>query len=134
MSFDIDTLSGMRWNARMLSSGKDECELFLMDSVTLMPILFAKLRAISSQTEAVSGFSRVSADFTFFDFLAFLGVMAASFRVKLCAGAMANGNLFTKRDIALHKKYMRMVLDSGFPRTPTNKNRTQKQGSKSNVL
>jgi hypothetical protein len=112
MGFDVVTYEGARWNARILSSSKKECDLFLMDCHTLQPIVMAKLRvpAPSSQMD-----STISLNVTVFDTVMFLKLVAASYWNKFVRFRCRKVTYVPLReDLTQHKQYARMVLNSGY--------------------
>jgi hypothetical protein len=107
MGFDVDTLNGGRWNARILSSCKEESEIFLMDNTTLMPIAFAKLKSMQG-----TDYSQVSITATCFDLITILGVLATHCCRRISLWKAVDETRLLRRDVALHRKYARMVLKS----------------------
>jgi hypothetical protein len=112
MSFDVDTGIGTNWNARILSSHRDTCDLFLMDSATLMPIVFVNLKAavaVSDYPGNAAKYLSVSANMTFFDLITFIRVMTVACWKKHSTVSDVRQS-FHKRDVARHMQYTRMAL------------------------
>ncbi len=110
MSFDVDTGIGTNWNARILSSHRDTCDLFLMDSATLMPIVFVNLKAVVSDYPGnTAKYLSVSANVTFFDLITFIRVMTVAYWKKYSTVSDVRQS-FHKGDVALHLQYTRMAL------------------------
>lgn len=112
MSFDVNTGIGTKWSARILSSHRDTCDLFLMDSATLMPIMFVNLKAAKDVSDCRGASVKclsVSANVTFFDLITSIRVMAVACWKK-CTTVSDVRQSFQKMDVALHVQYKRMAL------------------------
>ncbi len=121
MAFDVLTLDGNKWNARMMSSGKDECDVFLMDSVTLQRRALARIRV--ERNKGVMDYDHghtVAASLTVFD-INTLAALQGCFQwfslATLCRrmqgqySIMRNRSVIQKRELKLHRLYRAMVVD-----------------------
>jgi hypothetical protein len=114
MSFDVSHGSDFCWNARMISSNETKCDLFLMDNVTLKPIMYVKLR-VEYPTRS-SGYT-VAINARLFDMYTLIGVwfMLASLKYLTPIHSlwvkrnMAHG-ADLRKDMEIHRKYMKMAL------------------------
>ena len=121
MAFDVLTLDGNKWNARMMSSGKDECDVFLMDSVTLQRRAMARIR-VERNKGAVGGNHghTVAASLTVFDInnlvvlqgcLHWFGLATLHRWMQCQYNIMHSRSLIQKRELKLHRLYRAMVSD-----------------------
>jgi hypothetical protein len=111
MGFDVRTQDGRLWSARMISNGRSECDLFLMDSATLQRKAMAKLRVVPCG----AGHS-VDARLTLFDATMLIhsaGVLlvpwVATIR-SLVQGPCSKLVSLDRQDLGLHRRYRRMVV------------------------
>jgi hypothetical protein len=111
MAFDVNTCSGKRWNARILSSNRHECDLFLMDSATLKPIVMAKFQVISNTPTPRTGALdfTLCVSFIIFDAAVFLQLLILSHLNKVVP--IKHKILFQKKDVVQHRRYKRMVVN-----------------------
>lgn len=106
MGFDVQTRSGSRWSARMISSRRDECDLFLMDSETLQRKAMVKIK-VTPHRDGDGGHS-IAADLTLFGASLLLwhcGLMTPS----VCSWGKA-GKSLNRNELGLHRLFMRMIL------------------------
>ena len=106
IAFDVQTIDGSRWNARMISNERNACEVFLMDSVTL------QRKATLKMSVATRGIGHsISANLTLFDFSTlmyssvWLMAMISSSSLKCNHGARVRRNF----ELHLHRMYKQMV-------------------------
>ena len=119
MSFDVAARNGRHWNARILTSRKDECDLFLMDRATLQPLVLAKLKASLPGI----GPPTVSVSITVFDAASFIGMLAMSVWCKIRKSHA--GLVFHRLDLVQHRQYMQMALHINKPTRDNNNKSVQ---------
>jgi hypothetical protein len=122
MSFDVSETRGgdLCWNARMLSSNENECDLFLMDNFTLKPIMYVKLRVVAPVQN--QGYT-LSISARLFDLYTLLGFWCMLTKLKFTTpnpsawttrhAAPLKGSTL-KRDMTIHRKYMKMALTAEY--------------------
>ena len=88
----------------MMSNEEHQCDIFLMDSSTLQPIVLARFEAVESKKTGHSVFATL----TLFDPVTFLWLMTSFLIFSKPA------NLPTKEDFNRHRLYRRMILCSSF--------------------
>ena len=104
MGFEVQTIAGRRWSARLISSRRDECDLFLMDSETLQRTAAAKLR-VTPRSDGGEGHS-IATRLTLFE--------EAHRHLLLPPGWWWCGSTGTatlhRSERGLHRLFLRMVL------------------------
>ena len=106
MGFDVQTVGGERWSARVISNGKEECNLFLMDSTTLQRKAMAKLKV--GRCNSTQGHT-VTTSLTVFDLSAFAILHSAVLWWWWWHGVQCL-RLSKAADFGLHMLYRRMVV------------------------
>ena len=118
MGFDVVTHEGNLWNARILSNDKKECDLFLMDSHTLQPIVMAKLRVPAPFSPPLLSHmdqTTISLNVIVFNTAMFLKLVATSYWNKIVRVKCSKvHHIRLGEDASRHKRYMRMVFDGGY--------------------
>ena len=107
MGFDVQTRDGCRWSARMISSRRDECDLFLMDSETLQRKAMAKIKVVPYADGA--GHS-ISASLTLFDASILLWRIGFTVPWTAMLWQCRRKEALHRRELSLHRTYVRMIL------------------------
>ena len=109
VGFDVCTHDGDRWNARMISSGKYECDLFLMDSQTLQRKVSAKIKVVQQG----NGHS-IDTTLTLFDPAVLTNQSTLSLATVVRCMSRFNGFgrpvPIVKHELGLHRHYRRMAI------------------------
>ena len=110
IAFDVKTIDGNRWNARMISNERSMCEVFLMDSVTLQRKAMLKLSVAPHHTDI--GHS-ISTSLTLFDIgtIVYSGTWLMAMMSCCCSMLNQKCNHMTARnhELELHRTYKLMV-------------------------
>ena len=105
IGFDVRAGNSDRWSARLMSSCREECDVFLMDSKTLQRKAMAKIKVEKSNT----GGHLVATSITLFD-LSAVALMMYSKLLTALSGMAASSSHSFRPDISFHILYRRMVV------------------------
>jgi hypothetical protein len=111
IAFDVRTIEGNRWNARMISNERSVCDIFFMDSETLQRKAMLKMRVAPFN----AGGHSIAASLTLFDFdvLKFsCALFVAAISSSYWSDCTRSRSVMVKRkcELNLHRLYRRMVV------------------------